>query len=245
MAQDKLLELHDVTSGYGDIRVLWSIELDVAAGGLTAVLGRNGAGKTTLLRTIAGLNKVRKGSIRLLGQDITSAPPYDRAGRGIGYVQEGKRVFRMRTVEENLRLGTHSLKLRRRDQAALIEEQYERFPILGERRHMVAGSLSGGQQQMLAIGQALAGRPALLLLDEPSAGLAPAIVAEVFGTIQRLSAEGLTILLVEQAIDYALQVATEAYVLDLGRVVLRGDPSAEGFRGQVEDKYFARVPDPL
>ncbi len=238
----ELLSLRGVHCGYGDISILHGVDLDVAPGTLTAIVGRNGAGKTTLLRAISGLNKITAGTITFAGADIAGLPPYVRAAKGIAFVQEGKRIFRGLSVEDNLRIGAHGLRLSR---VALRERQgeaYERFPMLGQRRRIEAAALSGGQQQMLAIAQAMMCRPTLLLLDEPSAGLAPKLVAQVFETIESLRAEHMTILLVEQAVDYALSVADNACVLDLGLVAIRGYPGEAGFRRRVEDIYFARVP---
>jgi branched-chain amino acid transport system ATP-binding protein len=241
-ADNTLLALHGVHSGYGDIPILHEIDIAVAPSTLTAIVGRNGAGKTTLLRVITGLNKLTAGAISFAGQDIGELPAYVRAACGIAYVQEGKRVFRELTVEENLRLGAHGLRLKRAELHARQAEAYDRFPVLGKRRKAEAAGLSGGQQQMLAIAQALMSKPRLLLLDEPSAGLAPNLVAQVFETIESLRAEDMTIVLVEQAVDYALGVADIAYVLDLGRIVLQGHPAQPGFRRSVEDTYFARLP---
>jgi branched-chain amino acid transport system ATP-binding protein len=235
-----LLEVTGLASGYGDIRVVWDVSLQVEAGQVTALLGRNGAGKTTTLRAIAGLNRATAGTIRFLGEDITTAPVNRRMRRGIGLVQEGKRVFHRRTVEENLLLGGYGRGLGRRRLAVEAAEIYNLFPVLGERRRTVAGGLSGGQQQMLAIGQALMAKPALLMLDEPSAGLAPSIVAEVMATVAALKLTGMGVLLVEQAVEAAVSVADRVCVLDVGRIVM-DHAVADVDLDALKDAYFGRV----
>jgi len=237
-----VLEVRSVTSGYGDLTVIREVSLSVAPGQITAVLGRNGAGKTTTLKTIAGLLPVNHGEVIFDGQTITKSPAHSRRGMGFGYVQENKRIFKSRTVEENLVLGLYRLGLARQEEQHRLDEVYERFPILAERRRQTAGYLSGGQQQMLAIGQALLNRPRLLMLDEPSTGLAPSIVSEVMQTVQRLRDEGLAVLLIEQAVETALRVADSVVVLDVGRVVHTGSSSDEGLRAIIQDAYMASPP---
>lgn len=212
------LTIVGLSTGYGQIQVIRDLDLECAAGQITAVLGRNGAGKTTLLSAVAGLLG-STGEVTFDGTPVTG-PAFARARSGIAMVQEGKRVFRARTVEENLRIGGYVHRRRRGYIAQGIEEAYARFPILGEKRHLAAGLLSGGQQQMLAIAQALMLDPKVLLLDEPSAGLAPAIVQEVFREIGRLRDDGLCVVLVEQLVDNSLAIADRVAVLDHGRVVL-------------------------
>lgn len=223
-----MLDVKGLGGGYGDLAVLHDVDLQVAAGSLTVVLGRNGAGKTSLMSAIAGLlPTVRTGTVTVDGRDITALPAHKRAAAGIGLVQEGKRIFRTRTVEENLLLGTYSApgwSMRSPARKQALEAAYERFPILREKRADRAGGLSGGQQQMLAIAQALAAEPQVLLLDEPSAGLAPAIRTEVFGTARALRDEGLAVVVVEQLVDVALDVADSVSVLDSGRIVSSGPP---------------------
>ncbi|MFI0369094.1 ABC transporter ATP-binding protein [Actinomadura sp. 1N219] len=230
-----MLEVSGLSGGYGDIRVLWDVDLRVRPGRVTAVLGRNGAGKTSLLNAIAGFAPaVTAGTVTFAGRDVTGLAPHRRVHAGLGYVQEGKQVFRRRTVEDNLLLGSFTLATgglsrwtggRKRSAARreALDRQYERFPMLAERRHTVAGSLSGGQQQMLAIAQALMPGPRLLMLDEPSAGLAPVIAAEVFEMITALRADGLSLLLVEQVVEYAMRVADDVAVVDNGRIAAAGD----------------------
>ena len=216
------LQLTGVTSGYGDIIVVRELSFEARPGEILALLGRNGAGKTTTLRTIAGLIRSTSGTISLDGRSITAQPPYRRAAAGVAFVQEGKRIFRNRTVEDNLVLGAFVTKLKRRQLTERLDVAYTRFPILGERRRLAAGSLSGGQQQMLSIAQALMREPTVLLLDEPSAGLAPAIVGEVFDVVGRLRDEGLAMVLVEQSVGWATSVADKIVVIELGERLLRG-----------------------
>jgi branched-chain amino acid transport system ATP-binding protein len=237
MMPDSVLEVERIATGYGDLRAVWDVSLRVGAGEVTALLGRNGAGKTTVLRALAGLNRLNDGHIRLDGRDMGNAPPYARVAAGIAYVQEGKRIFRSLSVEDNLVLGGHSRRLGRRALAADADEKYEMFPILGERRRDQAGALSGGQQQMLAIATALMGRPKILMLDEPSAGLAPTIVGDVLNAIAAMKSAGLALLLVEQAVDFALAVADDVVVIDLGRVVLSGHAREKTLRKSVLKAY--------
>ena len=234
---DNLLEVREIAGGYGDLRVLWDVSLTVQAGKATVLLGRNGAGKSTLLFTIAGLLRPASGSICFRGQEITKSAPAHRTRMGIGFVQENKRVFKRRTVEQNLQLGGHTMP--RKQVKPACEAAYDRFPILGKRRKQLAGALSGGQQQMLAIAQALMPGPALLMLDEPSAGLAPVIVQEVLEAVTALKASGLGILLVEQLVDQALSVADHVAVMEHGRVVSRSDGAAPDLE-TLRDIYLGR-----
>lgn len=237
-----VLEVRSVTSGYGDLTVIRDVSLTVAPAQITAVLGRNGAGKTTTLKTIAGLLPVNSGEVLFDGEPITKVPAHARRRMGFGYVQENKRIFKKRTVEENLVLGLYRLGLARAEEQSRLDEVYTRFPILAERRKQTAGYLSGGQQQMLAIGQALLNHPRLLMLDEPSTGLAPSIVAEVMQTVQRLRDEGLAVLLIEQAVETALRVADRVVVLDVGKVVHSGSADEDGLRAIIQDAYMAAPP---
>lgn len=237
---EPILELRSVTAGYGDIVAIRNVSLRLPKAGILCLLGRNGSGKSTTLRSIVGLNRAMTGSVLLEGNDLWAKRVYDRASAGIAFVQEGKRIFRDRTVEENLVLGGFPTRLSRRNLAGRIEQSYELFPILGEKRHQRAGLLSGGQQQMLAIAQALMPDPKVLLLDEPSAGLAPSIVGDVLRVVKRLRDErGLSIILVEQAADLALGVGDHVVVLDLGKVVYAGPTSAPGVRDRIIDAYFS------
>lgn len=218
---NNLLEIRGLTSHYGRIQALHGIELEVREGELIALVGANGAGKTTLLRCISGVQPVSGGSLRFDGREIVRQPAAGRVRQGICQVPEGRQVFGPMSVEDNLRLGAFV----RSDTAGIredIERMYALFPILGEFRRRAAGTLSGGQQQMLAMARALMGRPRLLLLDEPSMGLAPLIVEEIFGVIQRLRAQGITTLLVEQNAHAALSIADRGYVIETGRITLAG-----------------------
>jgi branched-chain amino acid transport system ATP-binding protein len=225
-----LLEVRGLVAGYGATQVLHGLDLDVEAGGITAVLGANGAGKTTLLRSISGLAR-KSGRIRFDDRSIERAAAEEIARAGIGHVPEGRGTFVKLSVEENLRLGAY-LRRDRDAVAADFDRIYRQFPRLHERRRQQAGTLSGGEQQMLAIGRALMLRPRLLLMDEPSFGLAPLIVEEIFGIMRRINEEdGVSILLVEQNAALALDLADRAYLLETGRVVLAG--SSAVLRGDV------------
>ncbi len=236
------LELTDAISGYGDLQVLRGVSLALERGKLEVVLGRNGVGKTTLLGTISGQVRLWKGSVRLDGKEFGRMPAYRRASAGVALVQEGKRIFRDRTIMENVVLGTFTQNLSRRERRELCEAVLENFPILRQRASEHAGGLSGGQQQMLAIAQALASRPKLLLLDEPSAGLAPAIVREVFQRIKQLSDQGMTIVLVEQLAEQALVIADHVTVIDNGRVVASGSPQDFHDQRGLQEAYFGDSP---
>jgi branched-chain amino acid transport system ATP-binding protein len=234
-----LLEVDGVVAGYGDLTVLRDVSFSIEESSITVLLGPNGAGKSTLLRTLVGLNATRRGSVRFEGREIHGLAPYKRRSLGIGLVQENKRIFKKLTVEQNLVFGAYSLRLSKSDMAGRLAEAYGRFPILGDKRSQVAGYLSGGQQQMLGISQALMSRPTLLMLDEPFSGLAPSIVSEVMTTIEKVrSEEGRTLLVVEQAVDLALQMADSVLVLDVGRLVHRGQADDPGMRETVQDVYF-------
>jgi branched-chain amino acid transport system ATP-binding protein len=213
------LQINDLVTGYGELRVIRGLSLTCNAGEITALLGRNGAGKTTTLSAVAGLLPTISGSISLF-DEVQSGAPGKRVRAGLAFVQENKRVFRARTVEDNLRLGGFTRRRERGYIDARIQHAYERFPILKEKRIHVAGTLSGGQQQMLAIAQALMPEPRVLMLDEPSAGLAPSLVDEVFGEIARLRGEGLCVLLVEQLVDNSLAIADQVAVLNNGRITI-------------------------
>lgn len=221
------LEVENVHTYYGNIHALKGISLTVEKGEIVTLIGANGAGKSTTIKTISGLLRPRHGSIRLEGEDLTRYPPHEIVAKGVVQVPEGRRVFARLTVTENLEMGaftyTDPQKIR-----ANLEGIFALFPRLKERRHQVAGTLSGGEQQMLAIGRALMANPRVLLMDEPSMGLAPVLVDSIFGTIRQLHASGTTILLVEQNARMALQVASRGYVLQTGEVVL--SDTAENLR---------------
>ncbi|MDR7470991.1 MAG: ABC transporter ATP-binding protein [Armatimonadota bacterium] len=223
-----LLALRELTVYYGRVRALQEISLDVGAGEIVAILGSNGAGKSTTLRAISGLVHPREGSITFHGRDITRLPAEAIVRLGIAHCPEGRKLFPEMTVLENLEMGAYT---RNRDLSADLERTYALFPLLRERRQQRAGSLSGGEQQMLAIARALMAQPALLLLDEPSMGLAPYVVREVARAIRALNEAGVTLLLVEQNVEVALRLAHRAYVLENGRIVLAG--SAQELSGNV------------
>lgn len=214
-----LLEVQDIHTYYGNIHALSGVSLEVNEGEIVALIGANGAGKSTTLNTISGIVRPRRGSVHLGGRDLTAVLPHEVVTMGVVQVPEGRRTFARLTVEENLRMGGFTLN-RPEDVRDGIERAYTLFPRLRERRSQIAGTLSGGEQQMLAMGRALMAKPRVLLLDEPSMGLAPVLVDVIFDTIRRLHAEGTTILLVEQNARMALQIADRGYVLETGQIVL-------------------------
>ncbi len=218
-----VLEINDIVTAYGKIEALKGVSLSVAEGKITCLLGPNGAGKTTLMMTISGILKPQRGAIRFNGQDLAGKPARTVVGQGVALVPENRLVFPEMTVEENLKAGAYL----RRDAGKVpsdIASVYERFPRLQERREQYAGTLSGGEQQMLAISRALMARPKLLLMDEPSLGLAPLIVEDIFRIVRELNNEGTTIFLVEQNAHMALQVAHHFYLIEQGKIVFDGSP---------------------
>jgi branched-chain amino acid transport system ATP-binding protein len=215
-----LLEVTDLRTHYGRIQALHGVSLSVPKGALVALVGANGAGKSTLLRTISGVHRASAGRIAFDGVDITRAPADQRVRSGISQVPEGRQVFGPMSVEDNLRLGAYTRPVAEAEQS--LEGIYRMFPALEARRTQPAGTLSGGQQQMLAIGRALMAKPRLLLLDEPSMGLAPQLVTEIFSAIVALARDGMTMLLVEQNAYAALSVADYGYVLEIGNTVMSG-----------------------
>ena len=231
-----LLEIEGLASHYGRFQALRGIALAVEEGELVALVGANGAGKTTLLRTISGVQPATAGTIRFAGRDVTKSAPDRRVRLGIAQVPEGRQVFAPLAVEDNLRLGGYSRP--RAEMERALAETYARFPVLAERRRQPAGTLSGGQQQMLAIGRALMAHPRCLLLDEPSMGLAPMLVEEIFRTIQQLKEAGTTIFLVEQNAYAALAVADRGYVMETGAIVLSGPGDALLQNEQVKTAYL-------
>ena len=219
---DLVLELQNVETYYGKIHALRGISCSVRAGEIVTLLGANGAGKSTTLRTISGLNRATKGTITFMGEDITGKQPHEIVEMGLIHVPEGRRIFKGMTTKEHLELGSFTLKDDSERQKRM-DHVFELFPILHERRNRDSAMLSGGEQQMLAIGRSLMTKPKLLLMDEPSMGLAPFLVREIMRIIVRLNKEGVTILLVEQNARVALQLASHGYVLETGRIVLKGD----------------------
>ena len=217
-----MLEISDLSVNYGGIKALQQVSLRVEEGEIVTLIGANGAGKTTTLKTISRILTAKTGRIIYQGQDITHLPPHEIVKRGIAHSPEGRRILARQTVLTNLQLGAYT----RSDRLGVksdIEEQWQLFPRLSERREQLAGTLSGGEQQMLAIARALMSRPKLLLLDEPSLGLAPQIVREIFSIIRKLNESGVTILLVEQNANLALETANRGYVLEAGRLTIAGE----------------------
>ena len=232
-----LLEVTDLASHYGPIQAIHSVSLEVHPGELVAIVGANGAGKTTLLRTISGVQAATGGTIRFDGEEITRLAAHKIVTRGVCQVPEGRQVFAPLSVEDNLLLGGYSQRGNGDWVTEQIERVYELFPILREKRAQLAGNLSGGQQQMLAIGRALLGKPRLLLLDEPSMGLAPLLVEEIFRVVREVHAAGTTVLLVEQNARAALQIADRGYVLETGKVVA-GAPASELLEDEAVRKAY-------
>ena len=220
-----LLEIRDVTSGYGEVQILWGTSMELQEGKLTSLVGANGAGKTTTMRTIMGLLKPWQGSVWFEGRDISKMPAHEKAELGVILVPEGRQLFTDMSIEENLEMGASPMRARPHVERNL-ERVYELFPRLKERRLQKAGTLSGGEQQMLAVARGIMSEPIVLMIDELSLGLAPVLMLDLFQTLQKLKQEGLTMLLVEQNVQMALAVSDYAYVLSHGRVELSG-PSSE------------------
>ena len=231
------LEVQALETGYGKAQVLFGVDLEVEAGELVALLGANGAGKTTLLRALSGLLRPWKGSVLLGGKDLRGLSPARRARLGLGHVPEGRQLFPLMTVEENLRLGAAFLAPGREKEG--YERVYALFPRLAERRRQLAGTLSGGEQQMLAIGRALMGFPRILLVDEPSLGLSPRLAEEVLLALKEVARGGVGVLLVEQKVALSLEVAERGYVLEHGRVVLEGPAQALAQDPRVREAYLS------
>jgi branched-chain amino acid transport system ATP-binding protein len=237
-----VLEVRAVEARYGDAQVLWGVSLSVAEGEVVTIIGPNGAGKTTLLRTIMGLHQPLAGEILLEGEALEHLPPHQIAARGVALVPEGRHLFGGMRVLENLEVGAYGRRARPR-RAETLDFVYQTFPLLAERRDQLAATLSGGQQQMLAIGRALMGRPRLLLLDEPSLGLAPIVVQQIFEVLGQIARErGVTVLLVEQNAHLALELAQRAYILERGRVVGAGLASDLLQDQQVRQAYLGFGP---
>jgi branched-chain amino acid transport system ATP-binding protein len=235
-----ILELTDVHTYYGSIHALKGISIEVREGEVVTLLGANGAGKSTTLRSINGLNRPRQGSIRFEGRDITQTPPHEIVKRGIAQSPEGRRLFPRMSVTENLEMGA----FQRTDRSEIRQDMdhvFELFPRLKERRNQKAGTMSGGEQQMCAIGRALMARPKLLLLDEPSLGLAPIFVERIFEIVHTINEEGTSILLVEQNALMALDAADRGYVLETGRIVLADNAAALKTNEQVRKTYLGET----
>jgi branched-chain amino acid transport system ATP-binding protein len=233
-----MLAIRGLRSGYGKIEVVRDVDLAIAQGQIVTLIGANGAGKTTLLKTISGLIRPTAGTIAFDGKDIAQRPAHKIVGMGISHVPEGRAVLKRMSVLDNLRMGAYVRADREIEQD--IDAVLTRFPALAERRHHLAATLSGGEQQMLAIGRALVARPRLLLMDEPSLGLAPRLVTRIFQTLRELKGEGKTILLVEQNARQALQVADHAYVMERGRIALSGSGEALLNTPEVQRTYLGQ-----
>ena len=232
-----MLEVRDLQVAYGAAPALWGVSLEVRAGELLCVVGPNGAGKTTLINTLAGILRARSGRIVFEGQDITQLAPHRFCEAGIAIVPEGRRLFTGMSVLENLELGSYLAGAKAQRKQSL-EVAIELFPVLREKLASPAGELSGGQQQMVAIARALMARPRLLLLDEPSLGLSPLIVHDMFATIRRINSEGMSVLMVEQNVVMAMGVSTRAYVLEEGRIVADGAPDDLLARPEIQRAYL-------
>ena len=217
-----LLEIKDLEVNYGVIKAIKGVSFDVNEGEIIALIGANGAGKTTILHTITGLIQAKKGSIVFDGKELTKTPPHKIVSMGMAHVPEGRRIFQQLSVLENLKLGAYTRK-DKSEIASTLKMVYERFPRLEERKNQVAGTLSGGEQQMLAMGRALMSKPRIILMDEPSMGLSPLLVSEIFDIIEVINESGTTVLLVEQNAKKALSIADRAYVLETGKITLSGD----------------------
>jgi branched-chain amino acid transport system ATP-binding protein len=230
-----MLRVANVSAGYGGFQALFGVSLEVNAGESVAVIGPNGAGKTTLLRLISKLIESTLGEVFLEGKSLKAVPPYEVAARGIAHVPENRRLFPRLTAEENLRMGAFTSRHAYRQR---LDQVYALFPRLKERRNQVAGTLSGGEQQMCAIGRALMSGPKLLLLDEPSAGLAPVVVQSIFELVRRICSEGYTVLIVEQNIRQVLKVVSRAYLLDAGRIVQSGSAAELLAAPEIQKAYL-------
>lgn len=245
---DPMLSVEELSVRYGGVTALRDVSLAVPAGGLVALVGRNGAGKTTLVRAVSSVVRRAGGRIVFEGERIDGRPAHKIARRGLVHVPEGRQVLGPMSVRENLELGRVASRSPRLPLEQAIAEVYDLFPVLRERRDQLAGSQSGGEQQMLALGRALMGRPKLMLLDEPSLGLAPIVVEQVFGALRRLNKQGIAILLIEQNVKRALEMASYCYVLDRGRIVregpterLRDDPAIQAdYLGVADGRARAR-----
>jgi branched-chain amino acid transport system ATP-binding protein len=238
---DFAVEVSQITAGYGDLHILRDLSLSIPRRSVELILGRNGTGKTTLLSAISGTVKVSQGEIYFGTKPLSRLPAYTRARAGIALVPQGGRLFRGLTVRQNIAIGTYGLRLGRRERARVCAEMLARFPVLADREAHLAASLSGGQRQMLAIAQALAARPTLLMLDEPSAGLAPSIVDEVFREVAALKDSDMTVLVVEQLAERALLIADHVCVLNEGRITASGLPEEFTDKRVLHAAYFGET----
>ncbi len=237
MSQTPLLQVADLEVAYGDVQVVWSVSFEVRAGEIVTLIGPNGAGKTTTLRVLSGLLRAQRGRVQFRGEALTGLRAHDIVRRGVVQVPEGRKLWPRMTVEENLLLGAFP-PAARPSAGEQLERVYALFPRLQARRHQLAGTMSGGEQQMCAIGRGLMARPALLMLDEPSLGLAPLVVAELFSRIRQIAREGVTILLVEQKVADALELADRGYVLESGRTILSGAAPELQANAHIQEAYL-------
>jgi len=233
----KMLDLSQVCAGYGDLRVLFDIDMHIDQGEVVALVGSNGAGKTTVLRCISGELKIKSGSIKWFDNDLAALPPYARVGFGISHIPQGRGVLGSLSVTDNLILGSYTKRTKPRREE-LMKKVFETFPILWERRNLPAETLSGGQQQMLAIGRSMMMEPELLILDEPSLGLAPIVVDEMFRILNAMKDLGKSMLIIEQNLVKALQIADRGYVLETGRVILADKSEALANNPEVRKAYL-------
>jgi len=236
-SREKLLIVEGLEVSYGAVQVLWGISFSVGKGEVTCIIGSNGAGKTSTLTTVAGVRPVKRGRILLGKEDITALPARERVKRHISLVPEGRQLWPGMSVEDNLLMGCFLSSLRKRAKTNLARI-YDLFPRLKERRHQLAGTLSGGEQQMCAIGRGLMSEPQLLLLDEPSLGLAPILVEEIFKMVGEIAGQGMTILLVGENVNYTLQVSNYGYVMEVGRITLEGPSSMLANNEHVRRAYL-------
>jgi branched-chain amino acid transport system ATP-binding protein len=236
---ERVLELHDVHTYYGNIHALKGVTMDVRSGEIVTLIGSNGAGKSTTLRTISGIERAREGTVRLNGRDITKMPAHEVVAMGVGHAPEGRRVFSRMTVSENLDLG--AFRRSGPEVGADLARVLDLFPRLKERRTQKAGTLSGGEQQMLAIGRALMTQPSVLLLDEPSMGLSPILTEQIFRIISEINEQGTTVLLVEQNALMALNVAHRGYVLQTGKIILSDTAANLAANEQVRQAYLGEI----
>ncbi|HKZ41586.1 MAG TPA: ABC transporter ATP-binding protein [Candidatus Hodarchaeales archaeon] len=217
-----MLEVEKLSSGYGMVQILWDVSFHINEKEIVSIIGPNGAGKTTLVRTIAGLLPAKTGTVRFKGENIEKLPPYEIVKKGLTLIPEGREIFPRMTVEENVRLGAYTINDKTKV-AELKERVYQIFPVLKKKEKVLAQTLSGGEQQMLVIGRSLMSNPKLLILDEPSLGLAPIIVEKVLDTLQKINDDGVTVLLVEQNIRDSLNISNRAYVLEEGKIIIEGE----------------------
>ncbi len=231
-----MLEVNNMSVHYGVINAIKNVSFEVKQGEIVALIGANGAGKTSIMHAISGLVKQTDGQVKFLDQDISKMPAHKIIAKGLAQVPEGRRIFSQLSVQDNLEMGGYLRK--DKDVSKDLENVYKRFPRLKERKNQLAGTLSGGEQQMLAMGRALMSKPKLLLLDEPSMGLSPIMVNEIFSIIQEINAEGVTVLLVEQNANKALSIANRAYVLETGHITISGDAKEVANNPKVKEAYL-------